>query len=276
LSVQVRRAKNFPITLVAEALERLIEPSPDDDRPSNSLSRSLSRLLNVLASSNEIDESRIARIEWFFLPALSAFDRQPEILHRELAKRPEFFSEVVSLVFPAEGRVATEVGAEDQERGRRAYRLLQSWRKVPGAENGTSFEAEVFKDWVRRARELLTESGRLAAGDQMLGQVLSGAPSGEGGKWPHPAVCEIIEESSSQELEQGIEIGLYNSRGVVMKNPAAGGVLERELAERYASYAERARERWPRTAAMLRRVSDEYKRDAKAEDQEVQLRDELE
>lgn len=53
------------------------------------------------------------------------------------------------------------------------------------------------------------------------------------GTWPHPAVCAIIEESLSAELEHGIEIGRYNSRGIGMKNLAAGDVLEWHLAEQY-------------------------------------------
>lgn len=276
LVLQVRKTKAYSVKLIAEVLERLIEPTPADDRPTKPFIRNLSRLLNVLASSNEIDESRIARIEWMFLPALGAFDRGPEILHRELAKSPEFFSEIVSLVFRAEGREAIAANVQDQGRARHAYTLLQSWRTVPGTSNGKMVSAEALKDWIRRARKLMAESGRLAPGDEMLGQILSGAPFAAGGTWPLPAVCAIVEESLSNELEHGIEIGLYNSRGIVMKNPAAGGVLERQLAERYDGYAEATRESWPRTAAMLRRVSHQYERESKIEDQEVELRDELE
>lgn len=275
LSLHVRKGKGAPVTLIAEALERLLEPSPEDDRPSNSSSHNLSRLLNVLAASEEIDESRIARLEWAFLPLLGRFERQPEILHRELARNPEFFSDLVSLVFRAEGDEPREVSEDDQSRARYAYRLLRSWRTVPGAVNGRTLDAETLKTWIRRVRELMAASGRRAVGDDMLGQVLSGSPFGEDGTWPHPAVCDLIEEVASTDLEHGIEIGLYNSRGVVTKNPADGGYQERQIAERYAGFAAATRDRWLRTSAMLKRVSDGYQAQARHEDQDAQLRDEL-
>jgi hypothetical protein len=47
------------------------------------------------------------------------------------------------------------------------------------------------------------------------------------------------------------------------------------LAERYKGYADALNEGWPRTAAILRRVSDAYASDARREDIRAELREDL-
>jgi alpha-L-fucosidase len=95
------------------------------------------------------------------------------------------------------------------------------------------------------------------------------------GIWPHSAVRDVIEEVASTELEGGIEVGLYNSRGVFWRNSNESGVQERQLAEQYAGFAAAINDRWPRTAAMLRRIANGYRADAHREDQEAELREDL-
>jgi hypothetical protein len=98
---------------------------------------------------------------------------------------------------------------------------------------------------------------------------------GADGAWPHPAVRDVIEEVGSADLERGIEVGVYNGRGVVTKHPLEGGMQEHQLAERYAGFAPAVADRWPRTAAMLRRLAEGYRVDARREDQEAELREDL-
>jgi hypothetical protein len=88
-------------------------------------------------------------------------------------------------------------------------------------------------------------------------------------------VRDVIEEVASTLLERGVEVGAFNSRGVVTKNPAEGGDREREIAQRYAGFAATVRDRWPRTAAMLKRIADGYDEQAGHEDRDLRLRDEL-
>jgi hypothetical protein len=276
LSLHVRRDRDVPATLITEALERMVQRTAEADVPRRSLSHDVSRLLNAIAASGTIDESRIAQLEWIFLPILGSFERQPEILHRELARSPEFFVELVGLCFRPEGEEPREITDDDRARGRHAYNLLQSWRTIPGTDDNGNVNYQVFKEWVLKARGLLSDAHQLGVGDEVLGQVLSSSPSNEDRSWPHDAVCASIEDCASAELENGFEVGVYNSRGIVTKRPSDGGALEREIAERYQGYADDTRERWPRTSAMLRRIAEQYRREAKSEDQSLELRDELE
>jgi hypothetical protein len=101
--------------------------------------------------------------------------------------------------------------------------------------------------------------------------LLSGSVVGGDGSWPHEAVREVIEEIGSDDLDQGIETGVYNSRGVVSRDPATGGAGERALAVRYAGYAAAVSSRWPRTAAVLRSIAEMYQRDGRREDLEAEV-----
>jgi hypothetical protein len=93
--------------------------------------------------------------------------------------------------------------------------------------------------------------------------------------WPHPAVCDVIEDAASDDLESGFRVGLYNTRGGTWRDPSEGGNQERDLAARYEKFAVAASDRWPRTAAMLRRIAEQYRAEARREDQESELEQDL-
>lgn len=270
------RREALPADLVAEALEAVLATPPPDPLGSG-FSVHVTDLLEVLYAAEVVDQRRIARIEWGFLPMLGSGRRgwKPRRLHRELARDPRFFAEVLSLVYRAEGEEAREVSEEQRLRARRAYDLLESWRTPPGVADDGSIDEPALRNWVRQARETTVASGRLAVGDISIGHVLSGSPPGPDGAWPHPAIRDVIEMTESPELERGIEVGIYNSRGVVSRAVGAGGAQERTLAERYAGFAAVLQDRWPRTAAMLRRTAEGYRADAQREDQDAELDENL-
>lgn len=278
LALHARRQNALPPALIADALERTLQTSPEDDPPRSSFSHHVSKLLDLLEGSEGVDERRIAALEWGYLPLLGRYprDRSPKLLHRELARNPDFFAQIVALVFRAEGEEPRELSEEERSRAERAYDLLSSWRAVPATADDGTISADALKDWVRRAREACAASGRAAIGDEKIGEILSGSPGGADGAWPHPAVRDLIEDVASANLKRGLEIGLYNSRGVVSKDPTEGGLQERQLADRYAGFAAAIKDRWPRTAAMLRRIADGYRAEAQGEDQEAELREDLE
>ncbi len=275
LSFHTSEDQSLPINLIVDALENTLQTLPQDDPPDHSFSFDLSRLLNLISRSDEVSESRIAAIEWAYLPLLDRAGRPPKLLHSELSRNPDFFAEMIELVFRGEEQEPRDLSEDEQARARHAYRLLQSWRTVPGKRDAGDIDNDALKMWIQKARHAVSASGRGIIGDQMIGQVLSGSSYGDDGIWPHPAVRDVIEEVASAELERGAEIGVYNSRGVFAKLPTEGGAQERELAEKYAEYAVAVCDRWPRTAAMLRRIAEGYRADARREDEEAELREDL-
>jgi hypothetical protein len=262
------------LSVIAQALESLLEILPEGQADLSSIGYDITRLISRLAASDEIDESRVAALEWAYLPIIKNYGN-PKVLHRELSRNPEFFAEVVSLVYRGKDEERGEVTEEDAARARLGYELLHSWRGRPGFQEDGSVNSKELRDWVNGTRKLLRERGREIIGDQTIGGALVYMPPDPDGAWPHIAVRDLIEELRSEQLERGLEIGVYNSRGVVMKSPTAGGVQERRIAERYQGYANQVSDRWPRTAAALRRIARRYTSEAHREDVNAELTEDL-
>ena len=123
-----------------------------------------------------------------------------------------------------------------------------------------SVDPAELKEWVRRAREACSAKRRGKVGDQRIGAVLSGSPEDPDGAWPHRAVRDVIEDEASEHVETGLQSGLFNSRGATWLE---GGKQEHALAERYERHAAAVTDRWPRTGAMLRRIAEDYRRQAR-------------
>jgi hypothetical protein len=134
---------------------------------------------------------------------------------------------------------------------------------------------EQLRAWVTRARELAVARGRGKIGDQYIGQVLINYPEGADGAWPHEAVRELLEEVASEHLERGISIGIFNSRGMVQRAIGEGGAQERTIVERYAGYARLLRDGWPRTARLIRAIANSYEAEARGEDTQAELEEDL-
>lgn len=196
-------------------------------------------------------------------------------MHRELSRNPDFFVEVVSYVFKAEEDELRESSEDNPIRAELSYKLLDSWHRCPGVSDDGTLDADAFRKWVIHAREKLHEQKRGVIGDQRIGHALAFAPFGSDGAFPHEAVRDVIEELVSPEIERGIEIQIFNNRGVVTRAIAEGGIQERQIAEKYSGFATKVCPRHPRTAAMLRRMAEDYSFHAQREDISAELEQDL-
>jgi hypothetical protein len=257
----------------------LLEAAPlvHDVTGYRSQSYDVSELVTFLeheADAGRIAEEDVARLELLYLPLLEHGSR-PKLLHKAMAKDPSLFIDAACLAFRGEGESEREL--DDAARGRAllAGRLLDSWRTPPGLEEGV-VNGERLSAWVDEARRRLAEANRSAIGDQLIGQVLSGSPTGADGAWPAEVVRDLIDRLKSDDLEAGLHMGRFNQRGVVSRGLLSGGDLERSIKERYEADASAVAARWPRTAAFLRTFAATYERDAAREDAEAELRHDLE
>ena len=213
--MKVGLKRDIPRTLIVEALELAMQTDPKMAMHSQSLSFNVGRLLDALEPSDEVDANRIAKLEWAYLPLLR-LQRSPRLLHQELGRNPSFFSEIIALVFRAEGAESLEVSKEQEAQARHGHDLLKSWHTVPGTSNTGVINVKELSEWACRARELTQANGR-RIGDQTIGEVLSGSPAGTDGVWPAEPVRDIIENVASPDLELGFQIGCYNGRGASQK-----------------------------------------------------------
>jgi hypothetical protein len=129
----------------------------------------------------------------------------------------------------------------------------------------------VLKEWVTQCRRLCQEHGRKAVGDIVIGNHLAYAPTDDDGTWPCIPLREIIEESGTEDICQGLHTGVNNKRGVTSRARFDGGAQERAIAEKYDDYAKAVEAKWPRTAAMLIGIADDYRRQAEQHDRRSRL-----
>lgn len=275
LSFQERRHSSTPSArVIIQAIENALRATPDVRADWSFIAHNMSELLNVLEGSGEVSDEQLAALEWSSLPLIEHY-RRPKMLHRELSRNPDFFVEVMTLVYKAEDEEARDLSEEDLARAEYGRKLLDSWHGIPGRGEDDSLDGAALKDWVCRVREALGACGRGGIGDYSIGCVLRYSPHDADGGWPHAAVCDLIEELSNESIERGIETEVFNSRGVTMRGLTDGGAQERHLAESYLEWARRVRDRSPRTAEMLRRIADTFSSQARREDVNAELTEDL-
>jgi hypothetical protein len=275
LSFQERRHNSTPSARVMiRAMECALRATPDVRADWQFIAHNMSELLKMLEGSGEVSDEQLAALEWSSLP-LTEHYRRPKMLHRELSRNPDFFVEVMTLVYKAEDEEARDLSEEDSARAKYGRKLLDSWRGVPGKGEDGSLDSAVLKDWVVRARKALGARGRGGIGDYFIGRILRYSPNDADDTWPHSAVCDLIEELANESVERGFETEVFNSRGVTMRGQTDGGAQERQLAESYLERARRVCDRSPRSAEMLRRIADTFSSQGRREDVNAELTEDL-
>jgi len=257
--------------LLLKTLEAFMEqpPSPGSRRVDP---HALVGIFDGLADA-KVDESRLARLEFLNLGLFDDRSNSKRILFRELGNDPTLFVAVLANVFRDGREERPEDRAIGDDPNRRMivgqnYRLLRSWRGLPGADPA-GIDAKKLLAWVEDVRRLCEANGRGAVGDSQIGQVLARAPHGADGNWPHEAVRDALEVFHTPEIMRGFAIGTRNRRGVVTRPIGEGGAQERALAAEYGRWADALSDPWPQTAGALRLISDEYLGDAAREDEEA-------
>jgi len=269
-----RKLCNCP-NLVAAVLENAIEGKNSGKVNWGSLGYGVGELLNLLEASKKIDKPQLAKFEWYFLPLLKDHLRPPKILHEELAENPEFFMEVLKLLYPAEGDAPSESTKEMRIRAQFAFDLFQSWRRPPGVNEDGSVNPVKLRFWVDKVRKLAQSSDLGVTADGQIGQILANYPVGTDSAWPQEALRDLLEKLISDDIENGIVIGIYNNSRVTIRSTRETGTQERDIVERYASFARIMRDRWPRTARLMKKISSSYESDAKREEKNAELNEDM-
>ena len=221
------------------------------------------------------DVTRVANLEWGYLGLLDGHSASPDTLHSILGTNPDFFVKLLGLFVrpelgPDEAR--TEPSEEEKARAQNAYRLLGSWKSVPGSREDKTVDEDALFKWIHEARSMAEQQACLEECDHRFGNVFAHAPFEQDGSWPCIPVRDAIEEIASEEVASGFELGIYNKRSAYHKSLEEGGNQERDLEKRYRDWAEACKIEWPRTAASLRQVADVYAAQAQREDAARALR----
>ena len=271
LGVIHRRLRELPTEMIFALLsEGQVQLENEKVLGGTMLSYYLNAAFKELQSRADAKREDIARQEYGYFPLLSQ-EKRPLVLYEFLAEDSGLFVEVLSHVFRGKNAAPkADLTAQERARGHVSYRVLSSFRLVPGAV-GNVVDESVLTAWVMGARAAAAKLDLSEITDQYIGHVLAHAPSNPAEDlWPPSAVCAVIEKLAEPAIEKGFSIACLNKRGVVSKAIHEGGAQERSLALTYERWAT-STSRFPRTSAMMSRIAEFWESNAKDEDTRAEL-----
>ena len=200
---------------------------------------SIVKIIKFLQESPEISSDDVSKIEWIYLSLLDRFhDATPKSLEKRLADDPEFFCYVIGLLYRSNKTDAEQdKPSKDSETfANKAWQLLNEWRIHPGTTDEGGFDGDEFKNWVRRVKEISTESGHLEVALIHTGKVLIHCPEDADGLWINRTAAEVLNSPDAEIIREGYETAWFNSRGPYHTDPT--GNQERELADKFRQKAD--------------------------------------
>lgn len=221
-------------------------------------------LIKFLQTDPSVNQDDLFRVEWAYLPLL---DRNsgaaPKLLESRLANDPEFFCEVIRLIYRSkkEDQPSKEPIEASKAIAANAWQLLHDWTIPPGTQEDGTFSEERFTEWLQNVKDFCTESGHLEVALINIGEVLIHTPPDPDGLWISRAVAAALNDRETDDMRNGFRTGTYSSRGAHWVDPS--GKPERELAEQFRSKAEEVENAgFQRFAVTLKDIAEGYDREA--------------
>jgi hypothetical protein len=236
----------------------------------NSPAYDVQQLINRLQQDVAFDRLRLARIEWAYLSMLEPDYSQtrPDTLIGIIESEPALFVDLLCKVYSGnhEGR---EVGLTEQELAyaRNARLLLHGLTRLPGTRADRSINMKALRDWTTQVRRMASECDREAICDGVLAELFVNATRRRDADWPPLDVAQLVEEIGTESFIRGFKRSIVNTRGVISRNPASGGDLERREAARCRHLADYVRVASNKVAEAFLEMARRYEAEAKVEDE---------
>ncbi|MGN5136670.1 hypothetical protein ACTG15_00030 [Aeromonas sp. 164P] len=233
--------------------------------PSSAVSQhGIVELINYIQNEPSVNKDDLFKVEWAYLPLLDRHSGgAPKYLERKLAAEPDFFSELIRLIYRSknEDHSVEEHTEIKKTIATNAWRLLNEWKLPPGVQDDGSFSEEFFTAWVQRVKEICTESGHLEVAFTTIGEVLIHTPPDTDGLWIRRVVADELNKRDAEPMRDGFSTGIFNSRGIHWVDPS--GKPEKELAKQFREKAEEIENvGFMRFAVTLRELANNYDREA--------------
>ena len=269
VSLSIRPAKRNGVTtdLTADVLIGLLHIACTQE-PGNisSLSYKVGQLLDHIVEL-KADQVDVARLELLLYPLIGHY-REPIVLHRTLATEPHLFVRLMEVAH----RDNTMLGLDLSASFRIAMSVLNGWRGCPGMTADGKLDAAVMQQWVETARQGLAAAELSDLGDYEIGRLLANSPEDENGTWPSPAVCALIDEVGSENLDEGFIAGTCRGLMSSVRGIYDGGQQEHESTQRYRALSKQIRSTSRHTARLLKKAADRYEERAIQEDEQALAR----
>ena len=267
LSIRSAKQEGVKTDLTADVLIGLLHVACTQESVKiSSLSYEVGQVLDhiVELNANQVD---VARLELLLYPLIGDY-REPIVLHHTLATEPHLFVRLMEVA----RRDKTMLGMDRSASFRMATSVLNGWRGCPGMTADGELDAAVMQQWVETARQGLAAAELSDLGDYEIGRLLANSPEDENGTWPLLAVCALIDEVGSENLDEGFIAGTCRGLMSSVRGVYDGGQQEHESAQRYRALSKQIRLTSRHTARLLKKAADRYEERAIQEDEQALAR----
>lgn len=278
----IHEASYFPDDLPSDLIITILNSAATDKETIEEIrfrEYEIGKLFETLDARSDVDRNDLIQLEWFYLLILdsSGTRRKTKVLHDELANNAEFFVQILKYAYMPNNKdlIAKEIEGVPEEtisnRAHQAFKLLYSWKKVPGVTPNSSIDQQNLNQWVNSVREYAKAADRLEIADNQIGKILAEYPENIG-NWPPREIADVIEKINTQEIKSGFSTALFNKRGFSGRGALDGGDIERGHAKYFDELAKNYRLTHPNLSKIFSRLSKGYIRDAKTRDDEAERR----
>lgn len=232
-------------------------------------------LFKRLDRNADISEEKLVELEMKFFPFLEASTRGFSGIKTHLKSDPDFFVELLRLVYPGEDgeEEDLEIGnlSPDQSQifKHQLYKILQNFDGLPGLDTSASNAELQLRSWIQRTLIGATAAKRKGIGQVRFGDALARTPGDNLEVWPPDHVCNIMEEFWSSELAEGFNDGAHMKLG---GRWVGEGEPDETLAKRYAGWAKHRQVSHPRVSSLLSQISKSFTSQAQTHKLEAELR----
>lgn len=257
-------ADDLYVDLILEVLQAALDYHPNTERNGINLNNIdghfIENLFEKIYKSQSPELMRVSQLELAYMNKFS-MDFEPECLVKNALSNPPVFVELVSYCFKKDDNIGEETSEDKQYIAHLSFEALDRIKKLPGQTN-ESLDADEFNSWIQSVLDLAKELKCVTACDIQIGRILSYSPIDEDGIWPHKCVRDFLEKNTSETINTHICMGVFNQRGVYT---VTGGDEEERFAATYNEYAQKLRLLYPKTAHVVKEISNDYKRESRYE-----------
>jgi len=224
---QIYDEKRISPATVLETLKGYVTDNTETDKMMRSPDYLIRKLYKYLLAE-KADPDQLHLLEWYYFRLLKKDHHEKSLityLYPNLNSHPDFFARLVQFLYiPEEGDPQDEINGITTEnvqgRAQNADAVLTDWSVLPGSDEQGQCDFTVLRKYFTDAIQHCADLKRKKHGTRELGKLL-GRTEIPGSPWPHPEVCEIIEEYNSEPMNEGFFSGYYNrNAGQVHVRPA--------------------------------------------------------
>ena len=269
--------KNIPTELLTALLDRVL--SLNSLVANNIDGYEVQELIKDLESRDDADLRAVIWIE-IESAAMKQYycTRRPQLktLEREMISDPGLFVDVLKWSQSQRGcesPLVKDVLDEDKDnlfRYHLMHVIFDYWKSIPGMREDQSIDRTTLESWVEKVRALGESEDILDCVDDRIGLILSRYPR-KSPYWPEEHIFEIIDQVNSRRLNEGYQVGLFNSGGATVRGAYDGGDIERNRAAYFEDLESSYRMKFPVVAGIFKQLKEEYLHFAHSADRSAEL-----